>query len=60
MEHINFKQVMGSSQNGENVLGKFLYFSLSNILIEKEQKYIDIIKERLEQNYRRINENKLF
>ncbi|MPM36006.1 hypothetical protein SDC9_82601 [bioreactor metagenome] len=37
MEHINFKQVMGSSQNGENVLGKFLYFSLSNILIEKEQ-----------------------
>jgi len=30
------------------------------ILIEKEQKYIDIIKERLEQNYRRINENKLF
>ncbi len=37
MEHINFKQVMGSSQDGENVLGKFLYFSLSNILIEKEQ-----------------------
>lgn len=30
------------------------------ILMEKEQKYIDIIKERLEQNYRRINENKLF
>lgn len=37
MEHINFKQVMGSSQNGENVLGKFLYFSLSNLLVEKEQ-----------------------
>lgn len=29
------------------------------ILIEKEQRYVDIIKERLEQNYRRINENKL-
>jgi len=30
------------------------------ILIEKEQGYVEIIKERLEQNYRRINENKLF
>ena len=30
------------------------------ILMEKEQRFIDIIKERLEQNYRRINENKLF
>ena len=30
------------------------------ILIEKEQRYIDVIEARLEQNYRRINENKLF
>ena len=30
------------------------------ILMEKEQMYVEIIKERLEQNYRRINENKLF
>ncbi len=37
MEHINFRHVMGSSQDGENVLGKFLYFSLSNILVEKER-----------------------
>lgn len=37
MEHINFKDIMGSSQSGENVLGKFLYFSLSNILVEKNE-----------------------
>ena len=30
------------------------------ILIEKEPRYIDVIEARLEQNYQRINENKLF
>ncbi|MFI3293285.1 MAG: DUF6744 family protein [Rikenellaceae bacterium] len=36
MEHIDFRNIVGTSQEGENMLGKFLYFSLSNILVEKE------------------------
>lgn len=36
MEHIDFNNIVGSSQQSEQVLGKFLYFSLSSILVDKE------------------------
>ena len=36
-EHIDFQSIVGASTGEKsNMLGKFLYFSLSNILVEKE------------------------
>ena len=38
MEIMNFKDVVGAT-SGENrhMLGKFLYFSLANLLVEKDK-----------------------
>lgn len=37
MNTINFQNIMGTDRNGQHVLGKFLYFSLSNLLVDKDE-----------------------
>ncbi len=37
MNTINFQNIMGTNNQGQHVLGKFLYFSLSNLLVDKDE-----------------------